>query len=197
MLKFVQKIKPEFILKSDDNCFVNLKALHSDLSRRSWKSKFILGSVLNSKAEPLPIDRPKVNVTSRHSVPFWMFKSERCIFPQFHQIRFLYFVSDKHFPPFVSGSGYVIPRSLMLCLYKKGLTTPYLTLEDIFITGIVGREQCGAKLVDDRHFKSFGIMNAIEIESKDILIHDANRKKMFEIIARLRLGNSIRPVKTL
>ena len=47
-----------------------------------------------------------------------------------------------NFPAFVSGGGYLFPAWATSCLFLKGLDTPYLSLEDVFITGIV-REKCG------------------------------------------------------
>ena len=39
------------------------------------------------------------------------------------------------FPNAVSGSGYLLKSEDLDCMYRRGLETPFVNLEDIFITG--------------------------------------------------------------
>ena len=41
----------------------------------------------------------------------------------------------KYYPNILSGSGYVMTRSVAECLYKASLMLPYLHLEDVLVTG--------------------------------------------------------------
>ena len=41
----------------------------------------------------------------------------------------------KYYPNILSGSGYVMTRSVAKCLYKASLMLPYLHLEDVLVTG--------------------------------------------------------------
>ncbi len=46
-----------------------------------------------------------------------------------------YFLSKETFPNALSGSGYLTKAEDLSCMYRQGLETPFLNLEDIFITG--------------------------------------------------------------
>ena len=82
----------EFILKSDDNCYVNIEALKAAVSR--WKSqasrrKSITGFKIDLRQEKIPITRPsgigsiQEDEAKRFEVPIWMYQGKitilRCI----------------------------------------------------------------------------------------------------------------------
>ena len=46
-----------------------------------------------------------------------------------------YMYDGKKYPNILSGSGYVMTRSVAKCLYKASLMLPYLHLEDVLVTG--------------------------------------------------------------
>jgi len=83
-----------------------------------------------------------------------------------------YFYPGKNtFPNSVSGSGYLMRTEDVECLYKKGLETPYLHLEDVFMTGLVAR-QCHLKLIDLPRMKYMGVKDICKgTDQKDVLIH--------------------------
>ena len=73
--------KLEFILKSDDNCFINLRTLKSTVERwRSQKSKkhFLTGYKIDQRKEKIDLLRPtgvgtiQDDVAKRFEIPMWM-----------------------------------------------------------------------------------------------------------------------------
>ena len=46
-----------------------------------------------------------------------------------------YMYDGKKYPNILSGSGYVMTRSVAKCLYEAALMLPYLHLEDVLVTG--------------------------------------------------------------
>merc|ERR1711860_262752 len=61
-----------------------------------------------------------------------------------------YMVQGEWDPQYLDGAGYVIPAGAMKCLYKEGLSTPYMHINDAWISGYV-REKCGYRV---KHFNS-------------------------------------------
>ncbi len=56
------------------------------------------------------------------------------------------------FPRFVSGSGYVVSNSVTGALYRCALRTPYMNLEDVFLSGLCAGAQLGLKLTHNPTF---------------------------------------------
>ena len=48
-----------------------------------------------------------------------------------------YFYSMLEYPPFLSGSGYIIPGQIIAKMFETALTIPYFHIEDVFMTGMV------------------------------------------------------------
>ncbi|TRY79181.1 hypothetical protein TCAL_16109, partial [Tigriopus californicus] len=46
------------------------------------------------------------------------------------------------FPPFLSGSGYILPQAVIPCLYEQTRRLPFLHIDDVFVTGFCA-EACG------------------------------------------------------
>ena len=77
--------KLEFVLKSDDNCYVNIEALKAAVAR--WRSqasrrKSITGFKIDLKQEKIPITRPsgigtiQEDEAKRFEVPIWMYQGK-------------------------------------------------------------------------------------------------------------------------
>nr|CAD7432361.1 unnamed protein product [Timema monikensis] len=62
--------------------------------------------------------------------------------------------AEEILPPFLSGTGYAMPRRVARELYKMALGTPLINLEDVYLTGLVGAWQVGVTLVDSPRFSS-------------------------------------------
>ena len=58
-----------------------------------------------------------------------------------------YMYDGKYYPQILSGSGYVMTRSVAKCLYEAALMLPYLHLEDVLVTG---KRKYSLQLVMDR-----------------------------------------------
>ena len=52
---------------------------------------------------------------------------------------------DERYPPYVLGSFYTIPSSLIECLVEQMEQSTFISVEDVFITGVL-RERCHADL---------------------------------------------------
>ena len=81
-----------------------------------------------------------------------------------------YIYNSTTFPNAVSGSGYLISRKSIPCLYKAGLDTSFLNLEDIFITGLAA-SACHLKLINSQWFNFIG-KNSRRVKNHDILVHN-------------------------
>ena len=73
----------DFILKSDDNCYINVeivKSLVDRLRTKKSKRKFIMGAKTDPRKEKLEVDRPKGGGTmkddakKRFEIPLWMYQ---------------------------------------------------------------------------------------------------------------------------
>ena len=77
--------KLEFILKSDDNCYINMRALKSAVGRwrgQASKRKFITGYRIDQRKEKINLLRPTGNgsiqedPSKRFEVPIWMYQGK-------------------------------------------------------------------------------------------------------------------------
>lgn len=57
------------------------------------------------------------------------------------------------FPKFLSGTGYIFTGSLLSVLYNCALRTPYVNLEDVFLTGLCATTQLGLRLTHSWEFQ--------------------------------------------
>ena len=103
----------EYVMKTDDDMYVNLPRLY-ELVRANKRPNLLLGSL---SCNAVPIKDPH----NKWFVPQYMF-------------------SEKKFPNYLSGTGYLMHRTAVFKLYKEALVTPVFHLEDIYITGILARK---------------------------------------------------------
>ena len=80
-----------------------------------------------------------------------------------------YIYPENSFPNAVSGSGYLITRDVIECIYAAGLRTPFLNLEDVFITGLAA-SQCEVHLKNSQWFNFLG-KEVGQVKKQDILVH--------------------------
>nr|CAG4648786.1 EOG090X0A8N [Polyphemus pediculus] len=118
MLKWVTTYCPQvtFVLKTDDDMFVNVPALVHHLAQPAIRHRkdLIVGSLFCRVA-------PIKDLHSKWYSPQFMF-------------------SGKEYPDYVSGTGYVISGGLISTLFENAMQVPLFHLEDIFITGMVARQ---------------------------------------------------------
>lgn len=161
MLKYVNQLKTtsssensvKFLLKVDDDCYVNIKSLLRFTSVLTKYNHTIVGHVLGENS---PVIRPLKNatykLTSKWEVPHYIYPDKEV------------------FPNALSGSGYVVKSEDFECIYKNGLRTPFLNLEDIFITGLAAGK-CNIRYKSSPRFHFLG-HGPCGIRDRDILIHN-------------------------
>ena len=100
-----------FVLKTDDDMFVNIPALVEHLTQPDIRNRkdLILGSLF-CRARPIK------DQNSKWYSPQFMF-------------------SGKEYPDYVSGTGYIMSGHLVPILFESAMQVPLFHLEDVFITG--------------------------------------------------------------
>ena len=105
-----------FLVKSDDDLYVNLPVILSDLRTfGTTKDKFLLGRIHPIYIVPRAEHVPKHNkkwIVSREEYP------------------------DDNYPEYLLGSAYAMTLLTVPDLYKASMEVPYLKIEDVFVTGV-------------------------------------------------------------
>ncbi|XP_059612799.1 beta-1,3-galactosyltransferase 5-like [Phlebotomus argentipes] len=103
-----------YLLKTDDDMFVNTKRVMQFLEDHSQDAGLIFGKIARKS-------QPHRNTDSKWYLPEETFK---------HYM----------FPDFAFGPIYLLTGDTVMDLYKTALKTPFLWLEDVFLTGFVAQE---------------------------------------------------------
>lgn len=170
MLKYGTELKSsqnQYVMKVDDDSYINVNRLltYAEIFEKRCQQNCILGHVLGPNS---PVIRSKHH--DRHYTKGW-------------EVPW-YIYNQTTFPNAVSGSGYMISRSSIPCLYNAGLETSFLNLEDIFITGLAA-SACHVKLFNSQWFNFLG-KSVKSVRKTDILIHNVkNSEDMALIYKRL------------
>lgn len=114
----------KYVMKTDDDMFVNIPLLQKSVLR------FKLGNVVVGKL--IVNARPIRNKSSKWYVPYETYV-------------------DQYYPNYLSGTGYVMSQSAAALLYNSSLTVPFISLEDVFITGICAKNE-SVKPIDSTLF---------------------------------------------
>lgn len=127
LLKWTTTFCPNvhFILKTDDDMFINIPNLLTTLVKLPHRSSVMYG-VLFRKA------KPNRNVNAKWFVPKTQFEGDV-------------------FPDYLSGTGYVMSRDVVPKLLEVSYNLPFLVMEDVFITGLCA-SQAGIKRVGVKGF---------------------------------------------
>ena len=172
LLKYVSDIHEthpniKTLLKTDDDCYVNLANL-GHVSRQNQRKNTITGALLNSNGgKRIPVNRKS---NDKWFIPRWMYKSD-------------------HFPLAISGSGYLFATSIASCLYKMSLKTPILVLEDIYVTGLLAKK-CQVTLKSSLGFLYMGIQDYCDVKpDKDVVIHRIDIEKMHDRVRGVSVMN--------
>ncbi|XP_029176745.1 beta-1,3-galactosyltransferase 1-like [Nylanderia fulva] len=114
MLKWVTSNcdKVKYLMKTDDDMFVNIPLLLQTLHLRT-QPETLLGSLICNA-------RPILDPKNKWYTPKYMY-------------------SEKTYPNYLSGTGYVMSMNVASKLYQAALITPLLHLEDVYITGLCAR----------------------------------------------------------
>lgn len=126
MLKWVNNSCPNahYLMKSDDDMFVNVPNLLAHLKSRGSQPRLLLGSLF-SGAIP----------ERSHDTKYYSSES----------------YGEAIYPDYLSGTAYVISGDIIASLYTVALSTPFFRLEDVFLTGLCAK-RLGLDHTDDRCF---------------------------------------------
>ena len=137
MLKYLEelqlnKARKVSVLKTDDDCYVNVPAL-ARLVKHNKPGLNIIGfPLVDTSNKKLKVNRPKPGVDNKWAIPYWMYQGE-------------------YFPLAVSGSGYVFPFRKASCLFQSAFKIPLITLEDVYVTG----KKCSCEVKKKSNLSSF------------------------------------------
>lgn len=113
MLEWVDSFcsKASFVLKTDDDMFINVPRLLGFISKHNPEQRVIYGR-LAKKWKPIRNKKSKYYISPQQYKP-------------------------TVFPDFTTGPAYLLPARLSKDLYSAALNHTYFKLEDVFVTGIV------------------------------------------------------------
>ena len=116
-------------LQVDDDVFVN-----PDQLWRTLESSHLYSVMVNMPAtsSPVNIDYALIGHVM-NTVPIRDPASKWYLPPTFYPLNI--------FPSFLSGTGYLLTGSLVPALYSCALSTPFINLEDVFLTGLCATTQ--------------------------------------------------------
>jgi hypothetical protein len=134
----------KFVLRVDDDSFVNAARLWDALEHarlHSASTKSMQAYIRNDKNGKPMLDSESIDYLllgySHHAVPIRDVASKWYLPSKLYPLNI--------FPRFLSGSGYVFTASVAHVLYTCALRTPFINLEDVFITGLCANTQLGLK----------------------------------------------------
>ena len=116
-------------MQVDDDVFVN-----PDQLWRTLESSHLYSVMVNMPAttSPVNIDYALIGHVM-NTVPIRDPASKWYLPPTFYPLNI--------FPSFLSGTGYLLTGSLVPALYSCALSTPFINLEDVFLTGLCATTQ--------------------------------------------------------
>ena len=148
----------KFVLKVDDDAFVNPAEMWNSLEHALLHTATT--KTLVNFLPPAPKTEGDQEVTApsaSESIDYLMMGDLQTAVPDRNLASKWYlpprFYPLNIFPKFLSGSGYVVSTSLAPILYQCAIKTPYLNLEDVFLSGICATTQLGLKLTPNLGFK--------------------------------------------
>lgn len=155
MLEWVNTycFQAEFLFKTDDDMFINVKKLLSYAEERNQTRRAIYGRIGHGW-------KPNRD----HSSKYYISKKQ---------------FAGKVFPDFITGPAYLIPMKLCRELYSKAIHQRFIKLEDVFFTGIVAQalkiQREGHKLFINRRVGFVGCNLKRYISFHDMKINDQKR----------------------
>ncbi|XP_046398620.1 beta-1,3-galactosyltransferase 1-like isoform X2 [Ischnura elegans] len=135
-----------YIMKTDDDMFVNVGAIVAHLrervrQRRKWQRRRRLGGTEGGQARGqsrairvMPFDAEDTLLEGTLICGARPISSTRS---KWYAPRYMY--SGRVYPDYLSGTGYIMSRSVARRLLSSALSTPLFHLEDVFVTGMCAR----------------------------------------------------------
>ncbi|KAG7188669.1 hypothetical protein KM043_008292 [Ampulex compressa] len=164
MLKWVTSncARAKYLLKTDDDMFINVPTLLKTINAKMQTTDILLGSLIcNAK----PILDPK----NKWYTPKYMY-------------------SDKTYPNYLSGTGYLMSLDVAHKLYQAALRIPLLHLEDVYVTGLCAKR---AKVRPVNHPGFSYVPRKMDpcIFKNAITAHKVNTSNMYMMWSKLKDGN--------
>lgn len=160
MLEWVDSHCPKtrFILKTDDDMFINVPRLIAFISKHEVAKRTIFGR-LARKWSPVRNSKSKYYVSPNQYKP--------------HQ-----------FPDFTTGPAYLLTGDVINDLYRGALAKTYLKLEDVMVTGIVAQEQSFTRVHVNQFFNKRTSLNPCIVQ-RAISIHMIKFHEQFDLWKKL------------
>uniref|UniRef100_V9IGN8 Hexosyltransferase n=1 Tax=Apis cerana TaxID=7461 RepID=V9IGN8_APICE len=155
--------KVKFLLKTDDDMFINVPRLQAFTIKHARDKNVIFGR-LAKKWKPIR------NKKSKYFVSQAQFK---------HAV----------FPDFTTGPAYLLSSDIVRKLYDAALDQTYLKLEDVFVTGIVA-DKLGIKRIHANEFLNKKISYSACNVQRGISIHMVKYSEQFDLWKKLFDGKS-------
>lgn len=160
MLEWVDEHCPKasFLLKTDDDMFINVPKLLQFTEKKHTDKRTIYGR-LAKKWKPIRNKKSKYYVSLEQYKP--------AIFPQF-----------------TTGPAYLMTSDCVADLYNKALNLTYLKLEDVYTTGIVAQEVNVKRVLVNEFLNRRIAFNACNIK-KSISLHMIKPPEQFDLWKKL------------
>jgi|GEM_PF-5799197 len=165
MLEWVDNYchKVKFVLKTDDDMFINVPKLLTFLSKHVKDKRKIYGR-LAKKWKPIR------NKSSKYFVSVQQYK-------------------NPIFPDFTTGPAYILTSDIVHDLYELALAKTYLKLEDVYTTGIVAQDCKIQRIHVNEFFNRRVSLNACNVQ-KGISIHMVKSFEQYDLWKKLLDGRS-------
>lgn len=155
--------KVKFVLKTDDDMFINVPRLQAFTIKHA-KDKNVIFGRLAKKWKPIRNKKSKYYVSQA----------------QFEHATF---------PDFTTGPAYLLSSDIVRKLYDTALDQTYLKLEDVFVTGIVANK-LGIKRTHANEFLNKKISYSACNVQRGISIHMVKYSEQFDLWKKLLDGKS-------
>ncbi|KAJ9579083.1 hypothetical protein L9F63_024814, partial [Diploptera punctata] len=152
-----------FVLKTDDDMFINIPKLLNFIEKHAKEKKVIFGR-LAKKWKPIRNKKSKYYVSPNQYQP-------------------------PVFPDFTTGPAYLMTGDVIHDLHTAALGKTYLKLEDVFITGIVAQDVKIKRTHVNEFLNKRVTFNACNIQ-KGISIHMIKPPEQFDLWKKLLDGKS-------
>jgi hypothetical protein len=153
----------KFVLKTDDDMFINIPRLLSFIEKHANEKRNIFGR-LAKKWKPIRNSKSKYYISPSQYKP-------------------------ATFPDFTTGPAYLMTSDAIHDLYTAALGKTYLKLEDVFITGIVAQDMNVNRTHVIEFFNRRVPMNACNIQ-KGISVHMVKFHEQFDLWKKLLDGKT-------
>ena len=159
---------PSYMLKVDIDVFVNIpKLFHEVIQNDYYKDlkPFVMGECYGcklSKTNYRLYPSPFYNMLSEE------YKQQIKSFPVSRWMVPSYLYNKETYPTYISGGAYLVSRRSAECMLQKASYIPYLTLEDVYVTGFLAQE-CDIKRLNHPGFTNHPVL-PFDYEN-DIIYH--------------------------